>query len=91
MNRKEILESAIKCVCQDRQDAYGNPESNFSKIAEYWNVYLGNRINQELDGEDIAVMMALLKIARKNTGKPKMDNYIDACGYLSIAGEMSER
>ena len=33
MNRKEILEAAIKTVCEDRQDSYGMPEDNFAIIA----------------------------------------------------------
>ena len=34
--REEILREAIKCVCTDRNEQYGEPEDNFSCIAEYW-------------------------------------------------------
>jgi len=90
MNRAEILNDAIKCVCQDRQDQYGSPENNFKKIAEYWNIYIGCRMESAFDAEDVAIMMALLKIARITTGQPKTDNYIDACGYIACAGEVGE-
>ena len=88
MNRAEILNGAIKCVCQDRQDQYGSPENNFAKIADFWNTYMGERLMVQFDGEDVAMMMALLKIARITTGQPKSDNYIDACGYIACAGEV---
>jgi hypothetical protein len=90
MNRAEILNDAIKCVCQDRQDQYGSPENNFAKIADFWNTYMGERLMVQFDGEDVAMMMALLKIARITTGQPKADNYIDACGYIACAGEVGQ-
>ena len=36
-------------------------------------------------------MMALLKIARTQAGEDNDDNYIDACGYMGIAGELMNR
>ena len=40
--------------------------------------------------EDVAVMMALLKIARIKTGKFKEDRFVDACGYLACAAELEK-
>lgn len=55
-------------------------------IDEFGNaIYVG-----EFTAEDVAVMMALLKIARIATGKPKADNYTDCCGYIACAGELAE-
>lgn len=90
MKRAEILQTAIKCVTQDRQDQYGSPEDNFKKIADYWNVYLGDRCEADLDAEDIAMMMCLLKVARITTGQRKADNFIDLAGYAACAGEVGE-
>ena len=42
MERKEILEQAIKAVCTDRDGQYGSPENNFKVIAEFWTDYLRN-------------------------------------------------
>jgi hypothetical protein len=33
VNRSEILDTAKKCVCGNREEDYGSPESNFSVIA----------------------------------------------------------
>ena len=79
--RKACLESAIEIVCKDREDTYGSPENNFSLIAELWTVYTGKK----LTAKDVAIMMALLKIARIKTGKFKADNYIDLAGYAACA------
>ena len=84
MTREEILEQAKQIVCTDREETYGEPENNFSLIAALWSTY----ISKELSPEDVAIMMALLKIARIKTGKYKADNYIDICGYVSCAGKL---
>ena len=88
MNRKEILNAAIKTVCEERQDSYGKPEDNFAIIADLWSGYLGNVV---LKAEDVAMMMILLKIARIQTGKYKPDNYIDIAGYAACAAEVAGR
>ena len=94
MNRAEILHEAEKCVCTDRQEQYGSPESNFGLIAELWQTYLRQRcVSSGADvcilPDDVAVMMALLKIARIATGQTKPDNYIDLAGYAACAGEIA--
>lgn len=86
MTRKEILEAAIKTVCADRQDQYGEPERNLGNIAAMWSTYLGT----EIVSKDVAAMMALLKICRIATGKPKTDNWIDLAGYAAIGAEAEE-
>lgn len=84
MTRKEALETAIQTVCSDRQDQYGKPEHNLGNIAAMWSVYL----ECHLDAKDVAAMMALLKICRIATGKPKPDNWIDLAGYASLGAEV---
>lgn len=93
MTRKEFLQGAEKCVCTDREGQYGAPEDNFGVIAEFWNSYLKSVLNLHeydyiVDCVDVAVMMALLKIARISTGEPKADNWIDLIGYAACGGEI---
>ena len=90
MNREEFLDSAKKCVCNDRESQYGNPEDNFSLIADLWNIYLHGKYQHEatINAADVAVLMALLKIARLATGKFKEDSYVDCIGYMACAGEI---
>ena len=83
MKRSEILKEAEKCVCGKRQEDYGTPENNFKLIADLWGAYTGTKYT----AEDVAIMMALLKIARiKNGGTD--DSYIDLAGYAACAGEV---
>ena len=82
--RAKILDEAKKCVIGGREQDYGSPENNFSMIGRLWSVYL----EIEITPKDVAIMMTLLKIARAKDGRFKLDNYIDACGYLACAGEI---
>lgn len=84
MIREQILEMAKKTICRDRNDQYGEPEDNFKKIAQYWGLYLGKKI----DAYDVAIMMTLFKVARMMTGKEKEDNFVDAIGYLACGAEI---
>lgn len=85
MKRREILNIAENCICRDRETQYGSPDANFAKIAALWEAYTNVRVTPE----DVAVMMALLKVARFATGRAKEDHFIDAAGYLALAGELA--
>lgn len=86
MNRLDTLKAAAECVCGSREDDYGSPEDNFSVIAALWTAYTGTDITPK----DVAMMMALLKIARAKAGS-KPDTYIDLAGYAACGAEISER
>lgn len=85
--RAAILDAAKKIVTGDREKQYGKPEDNFAVIAEFWTTYIGHPISSE----DVAIMMALLKIARIRSGNYKTDSFIDGVGYLSLAAEIAGR
>ena len=84
MTRKEILDTAAKCVCGDREQDYGSPEKNFERIADFWSTYL----NIFVEPKDVAAMLALLKIARVASGHAKADNWVDLAGYAACGGEI---
>lgn len=86
ITRKNILVSAIGCVCNDREDQYGPPEDSFYRISKLWNAYLGDNLVDEVD---VAMMMGLLKVARAKTGRNKADNFVDLAGYAACAGEIA--
>ena len=90
MTRHDILTTAEKCVCGEREESYGNPESNFGTISDLWNGYLSGRPNpkENISPKDVAAMMALLKIARIASGQYKSDNWIDLAGYAACGGEI---
>lgn len=93
MKRDEILEAAKVCVCGEREQDYGLPEDNFSRIAELWKTYIMGRcvaqnVHVELNAEDVAAMMCLLKIGRIAGGSESIDNWIDIAGYAACGGEI---
>jgi hypothetical protein len=92
MKASEIATEAARLVSGDRNDTHGDAAKNMGNISALWNAYIGNRPNweAELTGEDVAIMMALLKIARTQTGSLNLDDHIDAAGYVAIAGEIAQ-
>ena len=89
MNRKEILETAMKCVLGGREQDYGTPENNFRTVANMWSDYLSAKKEpMDIEPKDVAAMLALLKIARISTGKIKEDNWVDLAGYAACGGEL---
>lgn len=89
MERKEILEAARKCVCCQREQDYGSPEDNFATIAHLWTAYLSKKLIHTIEPLDVAMMMALLKIARTCSGNVVIDNFIDLAGYAACGGEIA--
>ena len=89
MKRDEILDTAKKYVTKDRAAEHGDMEDNFQRIATYWNAHLG--LVDFIKTEDVAAMMALLKIARIHSNPTHMDNWVDACGYLACGGEVASK
>lgn len=92
MTRPEILEAARACVCGEREQEYGSPENNFATIAGLWEVYLDAAHPEDcihsIDPKDVAIMMALLKVARIATGS-SLDSFVDLAGYAACAGEVA--
>lgn len=90
--RETILDAAKSIITGEREKQYGHPEDNFKVIARFWEVYLSERCvgsgGITINPEDVAIMMTFLKIARIMSGNYKEDSFIDACGYLALAGEM---
>jgi hypothetical protein len=85
MHRSEILKTADGLINGERQDHYGPPEDSFRRIGDLWTAYLDKEV--VITPVDAANMMALMKIARLANG-PHLDSFVDACGYLALAGEM---
>ena len=77
--RKEILQKAIEIVNGEREYTYGGPEDSFSTIAKYWSTWL----NYDVSATDVAIMMALLKVARLHSAPYHEDSIVDAAGYFA--------
>lgn len=94
--REKVLKEALNCVNGEREKQYGNPEDNFSRIADLWSVYLTSLFEDknvvvDIDPIDVAKMMILFKIARSLGDEDKLDNYVDIIGYAACGAEIFEK
>ena len=93
MNTTDILKKTEKLVSKEREEKHGDKIITHENIARLWSAYLQNKfkLNLNLLPEDVANLMTLLKIARTQGGKFNLDNFVDACGYAAIAGEITNK
>lgn len=81
--RTNILNSAKEIVTQDRNIQYGSPENSFNTISKLWRAYTGFPISPS----DVAIMLALLKVARLKNNPKHEDSWIDLAGYAACGAE----
>ena len=84
MNTSEILKKSQSLVDGARHTDYGDKTENHKNIAKLWSAYLDTKV----ESHDVAIMMALLKMARTKLGAVSKDTYIDMAAYGAIAGEI---
>jgi len=82
MKRNEILKEAGRLISEDRAKQYGDFRENYQKVALFAQAVTGKEISP---GEALLFMVGT-KLAREST-RHKMDNIIDAIGYLALYGE----
>jgi len=87
VTRSSILSTAKSYITRDRQADHGDAEDNFSRIAGYWSLHTGTT----LTATDVAVMMALLKVARIKQNPQHVDNWVDGAGYFACGGEIANK
>ena len=85
MTREELLQKAAETVCGSREQAHGNPEGTFERIALAWSAYL----DIDIMTADVAVMMILLKTARLRGNPKHEDSWVDIAGYAACGAEIS--
>ena len=91
MNRIDFLKKGIELTDSTRSVTHGDWVENHKTIAEFWTVYLSNKLNAPIhvDHRDVSMMMALLKTARHLNGSYNEDDYIDGAVYFAGAGELN--
>lgn len=99
VTKQTVLETALQTVA-DRGVPYGGVEDNFNRIARLWNAHLLNRYSDDrgefdalptLDASDVAMMMALMKIARLQGNPGHADSWVDVAGYAACGGEIGAK
>jgi len=90
--RARVLDEAKRITATDRNSAYGEPEDNFQRIADFWNVFLQDKLKdgQFITAGDTAALVIMVKLAREmNT--PKEDNKVDIAGYAACWAEVDAK
>lgn len=86
MKFMETLTAAEKIVLTDRAEEYGEATyvPTHIRIAQVWSGIL----DHEVQPQQVALMMAGLKLVRASGTPDHDDSYIDAIGYVGIAAEI---
>jgi hypothetical protein len=90
--RARVLDEAKRITATDRNSSYGEPEDNFQRIADFWNVWLQDKLKEgvKLQPGDTAALMILVKMAREMNA-PTEDNKVDGAGYFACWAEVDEK
>lgn len=88
--RARVLDEAKRITATDRNSAYGEPEDNFQRIADYWDIWLKDRLKEgeSITAEDVPALMIFVKMAREMNA-PKEDNKTDGAGYFACWAEIA--
>ena len=92
MSPDSFCRAASDLIYGDRAKTHGPFTRSLQNISTMWNAYLAIRRepSMPLGPTDVAYLMALLKIARSQSGETNPDNPIDAIAYLAFAGALNE-
>ena len=84
--REELLDKAKTST--HRKQEYGKPENSFRTIAKLWEAFLGSRLDDAgLEEADVALMLALVKVARLSSTLSHEDSWVDLAGYAACGFE----
>lgn len=90
--RAKVLDEAKRITATDRNSAYGEPEDNFQRIADFWNVFLQDKLKADakITAGDTAALVIMIKLAREMNA-PKEDNKVDIAGYAACWAEVDSK
>jgi len=85
LRARDILTDAADTIAE-RSRTHGHYDLTMLRTAKLWTDYL----EREIDPMDVAICMALVKIARSMEARgTHSDNFLDAVAYMAIAGELA--
>jgi len=85
LRARDILTDAADTIAE-RSKTHGHYDLTILRTSKLWSDFL----EREIDPVDVAICMALLKIARIMEARGSHDdNFLDACAYLAISGELA--
>lgn len=84
---EKILKEAASLVAGKRAEQHGDYTTLHSRIAELWSSYLKYKVSPD----QVALCMALVKVARAEVGGENPDDAVDAASYVALWGALKNR
>ena len=84
LRAKDILTNANDTII-NRGSTHGHYDHTMLRTAKLWEAYF----ERPIEPMDIAICMALVKLARTMETKSNPDNFLDAVSYWAIAGSLA--
>lgn len=84
LRAKDILTNAADII-DERARTHGHYDLTMLRTSKLWSDFL----EREIDPMDVAICMALVKVARLMETRNEHDNFLDAVAYFAIAGELA--
>jgi hypothetical protein len=81
--REQILSEAISLTTKERNVQYGDPTSDFKRIASMWSTLFG----YPFEPHEVAMAMICVKLSRASWDAKKSDHWIDIAGYAGCGYE----
>ena len=90
--RRQVLKDAEAAVCSGRERTYGSPKNSFTRIALLWTAHLVNTRSSApaITAHDVAMMLALMKIARLEASPTHRDSMVDLAGYAACMASLQD-
>lgn len=85
-NRRFVLETAGQAVNGSRNEDYGEPFDDFSRVAQLWTA----AFDKLFAPEDVAKALILLKIGRLCETPGHVDSWVDIAGYAACGFDAHE-
>ena len=84
LRAKDLLTNAADTIAE-RSTTHGHYDLTMLRTSKLWSDYL----EREIEPMDVAICMALVKLARIMETKSNNDSWVDAVAYFAIAGELA--
>ena len=84
LRAKDILINASDTI-SERGTTHGSYDLTMLRTAKLWSDFL----EREIEPSDVAICMALVKLARIMETKSVRDSWLDFCAYAAISAELA--
>lgn len=85
-----VLTEAEALVYGDRQDSYGSPLEEYTRVAGMASSLFAKKLKEPLTPEEAVMFMELVKISRFVHDPVRRDNQVDGAGYWAVIEKLQK-